>query len=121
MFHSYSQIQEQNARLKEAGQKQTDLENHIKVLRHQLEESTARVTESKDETVSTLKQQIKDDEKVISELKTELAKQTKLARDRHIKNQYMIIEKEKLSVLSSYKDTLNVELRNTIKFVHILR
>ncbi|EFN80277.1 hypothetical protein EAI_10792 [Harpegnathos saltator] len=106
-----SQIQKQDARLKEADQQQTLLENHIKALTHQLEEAA----ESKDKTVSTLKQQIKDDEKVISELRTELTKQTKLARERYIKNQCMIIEKEKLSVLSSYKDTLNVELRNTIK------
>ncbi|XP_025152485.1 uncharacterized protein LOC105187007 isoform X2 [Harpegnathos saltator] len=110
-----SQIQKQDARLKEADQQQTLLENHIKALTHQLEEAA----ESKDKTVSTLKQQIKDDEKVISELRTELTKQTKLARERYIKNQCMIIEKEKLSVLSSYKDTLNVELRNTIKLVHV--
>ncbi|XP_014470446.1 PREDICTED: uncharacterized protein LOC106742218 [Dinoponera quadriceps] len=108
-----SQIQELDARLREADHKQAGLENQVKVLTHQLE--VTRTTEGKDEAVSTLKQQIKDDEKVMSELRTELAKQTKLARERHIKNQYMIIEKEKLSVLSSYKDTLNVELRNTIK------
>lgn len=91
------------------------LENHIKVLTCQLDEATARATKCEDDTM--LKQQIKEDERVISELRAELAKQTKLARDRHIKNQYMIIEKEKLSVLSSYKDTLIVELRNTIKLV----
>ncbi|XP_032677710.1 uncharacterized protein LOC116847138 isoform X2 [Odontomachus brunneus] len=112
-----SQIQKRDACLKEADQKQEILEDHIKELTFQLKEvrATVRAAEDKDETVSTLKQQIKDDEKVISELRTELAKQTKLARDRHIKNQYMIIEKEKLSVLSSYKDTLNIEFRNTIK------
>lgn len=115
--HFNSRIQEQNARLKDADEKEAVLANHIKELTHQLEEAT----EGKDKTLSTLKQQTKDDEKVISELRTELAKQTKLARDRHIKNQYMMIEKEKLSVLSSYKDTLNVELRNTIKLVRILR
>lgn len=89
------------------------------MLTHQLEEATVRAAEGKNETVATLKQQIKDDEKMILELRTELAKQTKLARDRHIKNQYLIIEKEKLSVLASYKDTLIVELRNTIKLVYL--
>lgn len=72
-----------------------------------------RVTKAKDEAISALKRQIEDNERIISDLKVELTKQTELAR----LNEYLIMDKDKLSKLSSYKDTLIIEYQKIIMLV----
>lgn len=82
------------------------------MLTQKLEEVT-RVTKAKDEAISALKQQIEDNEKIISDLKEELTKQTELVR----LNEHLIMDKDKLSKLSSYKDTLIIEYQKIIMLV----
>lgn len=118
-------IQEQDILLKKAEKKQISLQDNVKMLEQQLEETT-QAMEAKDETISKLKQQIKSNEtaeKIISNLRTDLAEQTEIAHNMHIKNQCLTIEKEKLSVLLSYKDTLITDYQDIknefIKLVYI--
>lgn len=95
------------------------MEKHIKVLTQQLKDASQTI-EAKEETISMLKRQVKNvelSEKIISDLKTELAAQTELAHSRHKNIQYLEMEKNKISIVSSYKDTLITEFRNTIMLV----
>ncbi|XP_029662580.1 uncharacterized protein LOC115235139 isoform X2 [Formica exsecta] len=104
-----SLIREQDTQIQEANQKQKEVVLHAEVLTQKLAEVT-RVTKAKDEAISALKRQIEDNERIISDLKVELTKQTELAR----LNEYLIMDKDKLSKLSSYKDTLIIEYQKII-------
>ncbi|XP_070171530.1 epidermal growth factor receptor substrate 15 homolog isoform X2 [Polyergus mexicanus] len=104
-----SLIREQDTQIQEANQKQKEVVLHAEVLTQKLEEVT-RVRKAQDEVISALKRQIDDNERIISDLKVELITQTELAR----LNEYLIMDKDKLSKLSSYKDTLIIEYQKII-------
>jgi len=78
----------------------------------------------KDNIISMLTQQIANDKennkKIITDLKTNLDKQTELAQQNYINNKYLTMEIDKLSALSSFKDTQITDYRNTIKLVYTL-
>ncbi|XP_072766101.1 uncharacterized protein [Anoplolepis gracilipes] len=101
-----SSIRKKEEQIKEASQKQVEVGLHTEMLTKKLEEIT-RVIKAKNEAISTLEQQIENDERIISNLKTKLTNQTEL-------NEYLIMDKDKLSKLSSYKDTLIIQYQNTI-------
>jgi len=85
------------------------------MLTHQLEDATQTTKE-----LAALRRQVKKDElseKLVLDLKTELAKQTDLTRKNYINNQYLTIERDKLLQLSSYQETLITKYQCTIKLV----
>lgn len=88
--------------LEVAQHKQSDLESSILELKEQLNESS-KMIESKD--------------KIIAKLKTDISKQMELTRQSHLEMQCLKLERDKLSVLSSYKDSEFNEYRNIIKLV----
>nr|XP_033325845.1 uncharacterized protein LOC117220210 isoform X1 [Megalopta genalis]XP_033325846.1 uncharacterized protein LOC117220210 isoform X1 [Megalopta genalis] len=94
------QVQKQNVLINKAQERQLHLETTIKALGNDLEDGI-KVARAR--------------EKTIADLRTSIAEQTELARQRHLEVQYLTLEKDKLSVLCSYKDTLLTELRNSIK------
>ncbi|XP_025264254.1 uncharacterized protein LOC105253047 isoform X2 [Camponotus floridanus] len=102
-----SLIRERDAQIKEANQKQKEIVLHAEMLK--LEEVTC-VTKAKDEVISALKEQIINNEKLISDLEAELSKQTEFAR----RYECLKIDKDKLLKLSSCKDTLITQYQNTI-------
>lgn len=88
-----------------------------------LTEQLEQATRKKDDIISMvtdLKRQIENNEKIITNLKTELNKQTELVHKQNIDSKYLTMEIDKLSALSSYKDTQIINYRNTIKLVYIL-
>lgn len=88
-----------------------------------LTEQLDQATREKNDIISMvtdLKQQIENNERIITDLKTELNKQTELVHKKNIDNKYLTMEIDKLSALSSYKDTQIINYRNTIKLVYIL-
>lgn len=103
-FH-FSDIKKQSELLELAQQKQSDLESLISKLTKQLNESS-RTVESKD--------------KVIAELKTDVSEKMELVRQNHLQRQYLMLERDKLSVLLSHKDSQFNEFRNILKLVLIL-
>jgi len=90
------------------------------MLTQQLDE----ITYKKDDIISMLTQQIANDKennkRIITDLKTNLDKQTELAQQNYIDNKYLTMEIDKLSALSSYKDTQITDYQNTIKLVYTL-
>ncbi|KAG7205397.1 hypothetical protein KM043_007391 [Ampulex compressa] len=111
------QVQKQVTLLNEARDNQLDLENTIKTLTQELQDAIKTV-ESKEETIVGLKEEVKSQQysqKVIADLKANLNEQMELARQRYLEMQYLTLEKDKLAVLSSYKDTLLTDLRNAVK------
>lgn len=105
-------IQERDAKIKEAKQKQTELVIHANKLTQKLGEASC-VEKDNDEAITVLKREIQNNERIISDLETKLIKQTELEQS----NEYLKMEKDKLSQLSSIKDTLIVEYQNTIMLV----
>ncbi|KAF7392805.1 hypothetical protein HZH66_008638 [Vespula vulgaris] len=93
-------IEKQLELLEVAQHKQSDLESSILELKEQLNESS-KMIESKD--------------KIIAKLKTDISKQMELTRQSHLEMQCLKLERDKLSVLSSYKDSEFNEYRNIIK------
>lgn len=93
-----------------------ELTSHAKMLTEQLDEATCK----KNDTISSLRQQIENNERIITDLKTELKKQMELAQKNDIDNKYLTMEIDKLSALSSYKDTQIINYRNTIQLVYTL-
>lgn len=111
------QVHKQVLLLNESRETQLDLENTIKTLKQELEE-TIKTAQTRDKTISELKKEIKGYEfsqKVIADLRINLAEQTELARQRYLEVQYLTLEKDKFFTLSSYKDSLLLELRNAVK------
>ncbi|CAK9816939.1 hypothetical protein ANTPLA_LOCUS9178 [Anthophora plagiata] len=111
------QVHKQVLLLNEARERQLDLETTIRTLKMELEEAI-KTAQARDKTISELTEGIKGYEfsqKVIADLRANLTEQTELARQRHLEVQYLTLEKDKLSVLSSYKDSLLIELRTAIK------
>lgn len=103
--------------LEESRHKQSEMESAIVVLKDQLNEAS-RTIQNKDKIISELQQKIKKHEasqKIITELRTDLTKQTEVARQRLLEMQYLMLERDKLSVLSSHKDTQLNEFRNVVK------
>ncbi|XP_017882252.1 uncharacterized protein LOC108626209 [Ceratina calcarata] len=110
------QIQKQVVLLNEGREKQSDLETTVKALKQELQDAIKAI-EDKEKAIASLTEEINDNfsQKVIADLRANVAEQTELARQRHLEVQYLMLEKDKLLVLSSYKDTLLNELRNAIK------
>lgn len=77
-----------------------------------LEEVTC-VTKAKDEVISALKEQIINNEKLISDLEAELSKQTEFVR----RYECLKMDKDRLLKLSSCKDTLITQYQNTVMLV----
>lgn len=105
--------------LKKAQERQLDLETNIKSLKQELDEKV-KIVQAKDKRITELTEDIKGykcSQKVVAELRKNLAEQTELARQKHIEVQYLTLEKDKLSVLSTYKDSLLNEFRNATKLV----
>lgn len=97
-------------------EKQLDLEKTVKTLKQELEE-TVKI---RDKTIIELKEKIKNYEfsqKIISDLRTNLAEQKELLSQRYLEVQCITLEKDKFSALSLYKDSLLNDLRNQIKLV----
>ncbi|XP_076662463.1 uncharacterized protein LOC143365802 isoform X2 [Halictus rubicundus] len=111
------QVVNQITLLNEAREMQLNAETTVKALRSDLEEAI-KIAQSRERTITELKEGMKNQEfseKVITDLRASLAEQSELARQRHLEMQYLTLEKDKLSVLCSHKDSLLVELRNSIK------
>lgn len=108
-----SLIEERDAQIKEANQKQAEFVKREEMFTKELEETT-HVVRNKNDAISALRRQIEKDERIISDLKTELSKQMKLAQS----NDMYLMEKEKFSKLSSYKDNLIAEYKSTIMELH---
>lgn len=107
--------------LNEARERQLDLETTLKTLKQEIQEAM-KMAQARDKIITELREEIKGHEfsqKVITDLRTNLAEQTELARQRHLEVQYLTLEKEKMNVLCSYKDSLLIELRNAIKLVRL--
>lgn len=83
---------------------------------HELDKATRK----KNDTISALRKQIEDDERIIANLKTDLNKQTELTYKNGIDNKCLTMEIDKLLQLSSYKDAQMTDYRNTIKLVCII-
>lgn len=108
------QNQEICSLLHENREKQLDLEKTVKTLKQELEE-TVKI---RDKTIIELKEKIKNYEfsqKIISDLRTNLAEQKELLSQRYLEVQCITLEKDKFSALSLYKDSLLNDLRNQIK------
>ncbi|XP_043493410.1 uncharacterized protein LOC122518504 isoform X2 [Polistes fuscatus] len=93
--------------LEEARRKQSDSESTISKLKEQVNEALKTI-ESKDELISELQEKIKKIEpleKELKELKTDLTKQTELIRQNRLENQYLMLENDKLLVMTSHKDS----------------
>ncbi|XP_078040012.1 uncharacterized protein LOC144471637 isoform X2 [Augochlora pura] len=111
------QVQKQNVVINEARERQVDLESTIKALGNDLEDKI-KIVQAREKTINEIQGVMKSQEysqKVIADLRTIIAEQTELARQRHLEVQYLTLENDKLSVLCSYKDSLLIELRNSIK------
>ncbi|KAK2576295.1 hypothetical protein KPH14_005660 [Odynerus spinipes] len=103
--------------LDEARQKQSELESTISILKEQLHEASKTI-QNKDKVISELQQENKKHEssqKLIAELRADLIKQTEVARQRLLEMQYLMLERDKLSVLSSHKDSQLNEFRDVVK------
>lgn len=122
-FSQIRQVHKQVLLLNEARGRQLDVETTVKTLKQELEEAI-KTSQTKDKTITDLTEEIKGYEcfqKIIADLRASLSDQTELARQRYLEVQYLTLEKDKLSVLSSYKDSLLVELRHSIKLVESFR
>ncbi|XP_043255976.1 uncharacterized protein LOC122399386 isoform X1 [Colletes gigas] len=111
------QVYKQVLMLNEARERQLDLETTLKTLKQELQEAM-KTAQARDKIITELKEEIKGNEfsqKVVTDLRTKFAEQAELARQRHLEVQYLTLEKDKLTVLCSYKDSLLSELRNAIK------
>ena len=106
-----SEIRERDERLKEVDQKYAELTFQVEILTQQLEEATYK----KNDTISRLMQQIENNERIITDLKTNLNKQTELVRKNDIDNKCLTMEIHKLSALCSNRDTQIIDYRNTIQ------
>ncbi|XP_025992951.2 spindle pole body component 110 isoform X2 [Solenopsis invicta] len=102
-----SEILKRDEQLKEVDKKYLELER----LTQQLDEEKRE----KNNTISVLRQEIENNERIIIDLKENLHKQTDLAHKNYIDNKYLIMEKDKLSMLFSYKDAQIINYQNTIK------
>lgn len=113
------QVDKQAILLNEVRETKLDLEGTVKSLKQELETATKTI-QIGEKTITELKEGMKGHEfskKIISNLRTNLAEQTELARQRHLEVQYVTLEKDKLSVLCRFKGSLLVELQNSIKLV----
>ncbi|XP_012056751.1 PREDICTED: putative leucine-rich repeat-containing protein DDB_G0290503 [Atta cephalotes] len=106
-----SEIRERDERLKEVDQKYAELTFQVEMLTQQLEEATYK----KNDTISRLMQQIENNERTITDLKTNLNKQTEFVRKNDIDNKCLTMEIHKLSALCSNRDTQIIDYRNTIQ------
>ncbi|KAK9305980.1 hypothetical protein QLX08_003212 [Tetragonisca angustula] len=111
------QVHEQRLLLNNAREKQLDLETTEKTQKQELEKAIKTI-QARDKTITELTEKMngyESSQKIVAELRMNLAEQTERVRRLNSEIQYLRLEKEKLSVLSSYKDSLLTEHRNTIK------
>lgn len=108
--------------LNNARERQLDLETTEKIQKQELEKAIKTI-QARDKTITELTEKMngyESSQKIVAELRINLAEQTERVRRLNSEMQYLRLEKEKLSVLSSYKDSLLTEHRNTIKLVESL-
>lgn len=108
--------------LNEAQKRQLDLEVIEKTLKQELDK-TIKTIQARDKTITELTEEMKNYEssqKIVAELRTNLAEQTERVRQLNSEVKYLTLEKDKLSVLSSYKHSLLIEHLNEIKLVEAL-
>ncbi|XP_043591312.1 uncharacterized protein LOC122571522 isoform X2 [Bombus pyrosoma] len=113
------QVHEQQLLLNETQKRQLDLEVIEKTLKQELDK-TIKVIQARDKTISELTEEMKNYEssqKIVAELRTNLAEQTERVRQLNSEVKHLTLEKDKLSVLSSYKHSLLIEHLNEIKKV----
>lgn len=99
-------VEKHSKLLEEARRKQLDSESIISKLKEQVNEALKTI-ESKDDLISELQEKIKKIEpleKELTELRTDLTKQTELIRQNRLEKQYLMLENDKLLVMSSHKD-----------------
>ncbi|KAK1132397.1 hypothetical protein K0M31_016505 [Melipona bicolor] len=111
------QVHEQRLLLNNARERQLDLETTEKTQKQELEK-TIKTIQARDKTITELTEKMngyESSQKIVAELRMNLADQTERVKRLNSEMQYLRLEKEKLSVLSSYKDSLLTEHRNTIK------
>ncbi|XP_048507527.1 uncharacterized protein LOC105693917 isoform X2 [Athalia rosae] len=111
------QTQRQATLLEEARHKEAELEVELKQLKMKLDDAT-KLNASAQQTICELKEENKKIEalqKLNTELRNELNDQIELAQQRFMEGQYLRLEKEKLVVLSAYKDSQLVEHRAAVR------
>ncbi|XP_046623078.1 uncharacterized protein LOC124306424 isoform X1 [Neodiprion virginianus] len=116
------QVQKQTSLLEDARHRETVLESDLKRVQTKLDEATTMAS-SAQKIISELKDDTKRIEtlqKVIADLRTELNDQIELAQQRFMEGQYLRLEKEKLLVLSAYKDSQLAQHRTAVKELQIL-
>lgn len=104
----------------EARQREAELEGEIRKLQNRLEDAT-RSASSSQKAIDDLKEdnrRIDALQKINADLRSELNDQIELAQHRFMEAQYLKLEKEKLIVLSDYKDSQLVEHRAAVKSVN---
>lgn len=115
----FRQVQRQAALLEEARQREVELVTDIKKLQIELDEAS-RTASAAQKTINDLKEENKKIEtlqKVTADLRSELNDQIELSQQRFMEGQYLRLEKEKLIVLSTYKDSQLAEHRAAVKSV----
>ncbi|XP_015177840.1 PREDICTED: abnormal long morphology protein 1-like [Polistes dominula] len=90
-------VEKHSKLLEEAQRKQLDSDSTISKLKEQLNEALKTI-ESKDEVISELQTKL-------TELRTDLNKQIELTRQSHLELQNVMLERDKLSVINSHKDS----------------
>ncbi|XP_043512267.1 golgin subfamily A member 4-like isoform X1 [Frieseomelitta varia] len=111
------QVHEQRLLLSNVQERQLDLETTEKTQKQELEKAIKTI-QARDKTITELTEKMngyESSQKIVAELRMNLAEQTEHVRRLNSEMQHLRLEKEKLSVLSSYKDSLLTEHRNTIK------
>lgn len=111
------QVQKQAVLLDIARQRESELESELRKLQIKLEEASNAAL-SAQKTINELKDENKRIEalqKMTTELRSELNEQIDVAQQRFMEGQYLKLEKEKLVVLSAYKDSQLVEHRAAVK------
>ncbi|XP_063991726.1 uncharacterized protein LOC135170123 [Diachasmimorpha longicaudata] len=116
------QLEEKSLHLESSLRREAELETVLNDLRQKLSDSSKLDLTNK-KLLSDLKEKnekIQVLQNITTELKTELNEQTELAHQRFLDSQFLKMEKEKLSVMSSFKDSELIEHRKAIKNLHHL-
>ncbi|XP_015119995.1 uncharacterized protein LOC107043166 [Diachasma alloeum] len=111
------QLEEKSLHLESSLRREAELEAILKDLRQKLTDSSKLDLTNK-KLLSDLKEKnekIQLLQNITTELKTELNEQTELAQQRFLDSQFLKMEKEKLSVMSSFKDSQLIEHRKAMK------
>ncbi|XP_011312730.1 uncharacterized protein [Fopius arisanus] len=111
------QLEEKSLQLEASLSREADLKALVIDLRQRLTESSKLDLMNK-KLLNDLKEKNEENQllqNIITQLKTELNEETELARQRCLDCQFFEMEKEKLSVISSLKDSQLIEHRKSMK------